>query len=250
MWVRGTAGRMHKGWMTKVLSTPGLWAALPSLMGIDLCRTTQDFPSQGASLGLASSLWAWGKTSKVIQLCPTLCDPMDCSLPGFSVHGILQARILEGVTISFSRGSSWPRDRTRVSRIGGSRFNLWGTREALGNPFPKLFWICTSSQRGLVKKSSFSGPVLPGYLQRTFLPTVTHWQSENNLFEEQSKLIPSHIYIHAGPRWYQSNVINCLPSQRRTVPTVHSLFREMAPKNLIFTGLFSNCSEFPQVYHR
>ena len=55
---------------------------------------------------------------------------MDCSLPGFSVHGILQARILEWFTISFSRGSSQPRDRTRVSRIGGRHFNLWATREA------------------------------------------------------------------------------------------------------------------------
>ena len=53
------------------------------------------------------------------------CHPMDYSLPGFSVHEILQARILEWVTISFSRGSSQPRDRTRVSRIGGRRFNLW-----------------------------------------------------------------------------------------------------------------------------
>ena len=70
------------------------------------------------------------KWSEVAQSCPTLCDPVDCSLPGFSVYGILQARILEWVTISFSRGSSRPRDRTRVSRIGGRRFNLWATREA------------------------------------------------------------------------------------------------------------------------
>ena len=48
--------------------------------------------------------------SEVAQLCPTLCDSANCSLPGFSVHGILQARILEWVTISFSRGSSRPRD--------------------------------------------------------------------------------------------------------------------------------------------
>ena len=65
--------------------------------------------------------------AKSLQLCPTLCDPMDCSLPGFSIQGILQARILQWVTISFSRGSSWPRDRTRVSHIGGRRFNLWAT---------------------------------------------------------------------------------------------------------------------------
>ena len=56
---------------------------------------------------------------------------MDCSPPGSSVHGILQARILEWVTISFSRGSSWPKNRTRVSCIGGRCFNLWATREAL-----------------------------------------------------------------------------------------------------------------------
>ena len=48
-----------------------------------------------------------------LQSCPTLCDPVDCSPPGSSVHGILQARILEWVAISFSRGSYRPRDWTR-----------------------------------------------------------------------------------------------------------------------------------------
>ena len=62
--------------------------------------------------------------SEVTQLCLTLCNPVDCSLPGSSIHGILQARILEWVAISFSRGSSRPRDRTRVSHIVGRRFNL------------------------------------------------------------------------------------------------------------------------------
>ena len=51
----------------------------------------------------------------VAQWCLTLCDPMDCSLPGFSVHGIVQATILEWVAIPFSRGSSQPRDGTWVS---------------------------------------------------------------------------------------------------------------------------------------
>ena len=50
----------------------------------------------------------------VAQSCPTLCDPVDCSLPGFSVHGILQATMLEWIAISSSMGSSSPRDRTRV----------------------------------------------------------------------------------------------------------------------------------------
>ena len=51
------------------------------------------------------------------QSYPTLCNTIDCSLPGSSVHGIFQARILEWVAISFSRGSSWPRGQTRVSCV-------------------------------------------------------------------------------------------------------------------------------------
>ena len=62
--------------------------------------------------------------SEVAQSCPTLCDPMDCSLPDSSVHGIFQARVLEWGAISFSRGSSQPRDRTWVSHIVGRRFTV------------------------------------------------------------------------------------------------------------------------------
>ena len=62
---------------------------------------------------------------KVAQLCPTLCDPMD-----YTVHGILQARILEWVAFPFSRGSSQPRDQTQVSCIAGGFFTSWATREA------------------------------------------------------------------------------------------------------------------------
>ena len=68
--------------------------------------------------------------SEVAKLCPTLCDPVDCSLPGSSLHGILQARVLERVAISFSRGSSQPKDQTQASHIAGRCFNLWATREA------------------------------------------------------------------------------------------------------------------------
>ena len=50
----------------------------------------------------------------LLQSCPTLCNPIDCSLPGSSVHGILQARVLEWVALPSSRGSSQPRDQTQV----------------------------------------------------------------------------------------------------------------------------------------
>ena len=63
----------------------------------------------------------------VAQSCPILCDPMDCNLPDSSVHGILQARILEWVDISYSRGSSWPRNQIHVSSIVGRLFIIWAT---------------------------------------------------------------------------------------------------------------------------
>ena len=66
----------------------------------------------------------------VTKSCLTLCDPMDCSLPGSSIHGISQAKIPEWVAISFSRGSSWPRDRTHVCSIGRQSLYCWATREA------------------------------------------------------------------------------------------------------------------------
>ena len=77
--------------------------------------------------------------SEVTQSCPTLCDLMDCSLPGSSLHGIVQAKILEWIAISFSRGSSRPRDRpgspafqadALTSEPPGKSF-LWAAREVL-----------------------------------------------------------------------------------------------------------------------
>ena len=70
---------------------------------------------------------------KVSQSCLTLCDPMDCSLLSSSVHGTLQARILEWIAFSFSRGTSQPRDRTRVSCITGRFFTIRATRELFYN---------------------------------------------------------------------------------------------------------------------
>ena len=66
----------------------------------------------------------------VTQLCPTLRDPMDCSPPGSSVCGILQAKILEWVAMPFSRGFSPPSNQTQVSHIAGRFFTIWTTMEA------------------------------------------------------------------------------------------------------------------------
>ena len=75
----------------------------------------------------------------VAQSFPTLCYPMDYSPPGFSVHRILQARILEWIAIPFSRGSSLPRDRILVSCIAGRFFIVWAT----GRSLSILLYTCT-----------------------------------------------------------------------------------------------------------
>ena len=75
-----------------------------------------------------------GVKSEAAQSCPTLCDPKDCSPAGSSVHGIFQARVLESVAVSCSRGSSRPRDRTCVSMSpasAGGVFTTSATGEAL-----------------------------------------------------------------------------------------------------------------------
>ena len=68
-------------------------------------------------------VWSEVKWSEVAQSCPTLCDLVDSS-----IHGIFQARILEWVAISFSRGTFRPRNQTRVSCIVGRRFTVWATK--------------------------------------------------------------------------------------------------------------------------
>ena len=95
------------------------------------------------------------------QSCPTLCDPMDCSLPGSSVHGIFQARILEWVAISCFRGSSRFRDWTHVScvcYIGRQILYHWATWEA---PFRHKEYQLTSKWGSLSTRSSIMNLIYP-----------------------------------------------------------------------------------------
>ena len=118
-------------------SIPGLGRSPGEGNGYPLqysCPANQDFlmPADTAAATAAKLLQSCPtlvvskveSESEVAQSCPTLCDPMDCSLPGSPVHGIFQARVLEWIAISFSRGSSQPKDRTQVSRIVDRRFTV------------------------------------------------------------------------------------------------------------------------------
>ena len=85
-----------------------------AVTGHQKLRVTNWEDHQGWKCYLLSCVWVF-------------VDPVDCSLPGSSVHGVLQTRILEWVVIPFSRGSSQPRDQTWVSCIAGRFFNIWAT---------------------------------------------------------------------------------------------------------------------------
>ena len=101
-------------------STPALHFCLLNSSWPEFCLFFFSFPVP------AISLWSQVKVKvKVAQLCPTLCKPLD-----YTVHGILQARILEWAAFPFSRGSSQSRGWTQVSHIAGGFFTSWDIREA------------------------------------------------------------------------------------------------------------------------
>ena len=80
------------------------------------CFVTAAFPNESSFIPVCVL---------VTQSCPNLCNPTDCSLPGFSVHGILQATTLEWLALPFSRGSSRTRDQTLVSCVADRFFTIW-----------------------------------------------------------------------------------------------------------------------------
>ena len=120
--------------------------------------------------------------SEVAQSCRTLCNPMNCRLPGSSGHGIFQARVLEWVAISFSRGSYPPRDWNRVACIADSHFTIWAIRETnqkeaiICSPNPKFcLWKLTTNHHKvwdfLSTSHMFSlyGPAINLFLLQTLM---------------------------------------------------------------------------------
>ena len=130
------------------------------------------------------------------QSCLTLCDPMDCSPPGSSVHGISQARILEWVTISFTKRSSWPRDQTHiscVSCIGRQILYHWVTWEA---PATKSLQSCPTLCDPI--DGSPPGSAVPEILQARTLEWVAISFSNEWKWKVKVKSL-SHVQPSATP---------------------------------------------------
>ena len=98
------------------------------ILHVHVCLVAQLCPTLSVHACIVS-IWHAYMHAQSLQSCPTLCDPVDCRPPGSSVHGILQARILEWVAVP-SRGPCWPRIKPWVSYVADRFFTIWAIREA------------------------------------------------------------------------------------------------------------------------
>ena len=165
---------------------------------------------------LTSTAWVKWKV-KVTQLCPTLCNPMD-----YTVHGILQARILEWVAFPFPMGSSQPKDQTQVSHIASRFLTSWAAREAL------LLWYTTSLGIGdysllnivpkLINIFFFFFCIWP-FLPLSFLvfpsPLCLDCQAYQNLFSEQTHILSVMVYFFPSKKCFSPTVLLSMPSHIR-----------------------------------
>ena len=119
--------------------------------------------------------------TELLQFCPTLCDLLDCSLPGSVVHRIFQARILEWVAISFSRGSSHPRDWTCISCLldwqSGRFFTTSTTWASPSFPYIPLINIRTNTERMQHEVRTESGAVVGIWCRFPKLMSIG-WENE------------------------------------------------------------------------
>ena len=119
-------GLMSSSLAAGFFTTSATWEALNIIYLLTIIEF-KNFPQNKlaeAWLKISSDVLKVKVKMKFTQSCPTLFDPMECSLPESCVHGILQARILEWVAIPFSRGSSRPWDGTWVSCVAGTFFAI------------------------------------------------------------------------------------------------------------------------------
>ena len=140
-------------------------------------------------------LW-WYFDANLLQSCLTLCDPMDYSLPGSSVHGILWTIILEWVAISFSRGSSWPRDLFRMAIIKKSTNNKYWTGIKKREP---LYTICRN-----ISWCSHYGEQYRVSLKTKHRATIWSYDSTPGLVPKENHDSKRYMY----PSVHSSNIYN------------------------------------------
>ena len=162
---------------------------------------------------------------QIVMLEKTLESPMDCSLPGSSIYGIFQARVLEWAAISFSRGSSQPRNRTRVSCIVGRRFTVWPTKWNKQVTKWQIFY--DSTYRGTKEQSDSQRQVaewwLPGKWEMGSLMGSLEVDSDDGCITKWMHL-KSHWTVHLKMlKMVNFRYVQLTPEQRGFAPCVSVL---------------------------
>ena len=117
---------------------------------------------------ISTFFWTYNCCCLVAHSCPTLCNPMDCSLPVYSAHGISEARILEWIAISFARGSSWLRDQNHIFCLAGGFFTTWEAQDI--HKSPKIKNRCHYTKRKVRKNQSSNCQHLLDYRESKGIP--------------------------------------------------------------------------------
>ena len=158
----------------------------------------------------------WCTHAKSLQSCSTPCDPMDCSPPGSSVHGILQARILEWVAVSSSMGSSQPRDQIHVSYVSSLVGGFFTTSTTGKVEWPSKQWFSKYSPLG----NSISITCRLGGNTRSQAPPQIHWVKKLWGWSPGTCILttPSHPpseqfwWLKAGYQWFKGLNISIIHS--------------------------------------
>ena len=153
------------------------------------------------------------KKKKVLgtQSCLTLCSPMNCSLTDSSVRGILQAGLLEWIAFLCARGSSWPRNRTRVSCIAGGFFTIWANRKPILNDVFNLKmnnnqtkygkWKAAIAVLGLFSLSKNVYLLATEIIKKWSLPWYVSYSNMQNFSSKAFSFIPSFILLTICYLW-------------------------------------------------
>ena len=151
------------------------------------------------SVSSSQAIYGTYMHAKSLQLCLTQCDSMDCSLPGFSVYGILQARIMEWVAMPSSRGSSWPRNRTHISYV--SCISRWGSLPLAPPGKPQGHLLQPNSKKVQSHSVSQESQSLPRGFDEALTPAPLSllWTSEAKPISPPVNSQPSISTIHPWP---------------------------------------------------
>ena len=155
------------------------------------------FYTSRTSLNLYILYNAWVQSLSGVQ---HFCDPMDCGLPGFSVHRISQARILEWVATSFSRESSWLRDPTHVSCISRWILYHWATREAQVGSLPKQLnsmWLISVTYIHKHPKGTKPTRLKRNKLAKTEFQYLLGVQHHKGIFQA----LEGHVHLSTNIQW-------------------------------------------------